>query len=86
VRMTSRPRVGGDHDLAARVGGDHDLAARVGGDEFLLAWPGDDATDAAHEADDLRVRFRESEVELGNGAPVGGFTLRTRITMTVGAF
>ncbi len=66
-------------ELMRDATGANDLAARVGGEEFLLAWPGDDATDAAHEADDLRARFHELDVGLGNGVQVGGFTLSAGI-------
>jgi diguanylate cyclase (GGDEF)-like protein len=62
-------------DLMRRAVGADDLAARFGGEEFLLAWPGDDADEAALQADALRVRFHELEVELEDGSRAGGFTL-----------
>lgn len=63
----------GTSDLAARFGGGKFLHAGPG--DFLLAWPGDEATDAAYEADELRVRFRELEFSLGDGKQPGRFTL-----------
>jgi diguanylate cyclase (GGDEF)-like protein len=62
-------------DSLRKAVGANDLAARFGGEEFLLAWPGDDADEAAEQADALRLRFHELEIELENGTRAGGFTL-----------
>jgi len=67
-------------DLLRDATGARDIAARLGGEEFLLAWPGDDAQEAADQADTVRLRFHELEVELDDGGRVGGFALSAGVS------
>jgi diguanylate cyclase (GGDEF)-like protein len=67
-------------DLLRDATGARDIAARFGGEEFLIAWPGDDAQEAADQADTVRVRFHDVEVELDDGGRAGGFTLSAGVS------
>jgi diguanylate cyclase (GGDEF)-like protein len=67
-------------DVLRDATGARDIAARFGGEEFLIAWLGDDAQEAADQADTVRVRFHELEVELDDGGRAGGFALSAGVS------